>query len=244
MVAASLSNDNEITYNWVEMVFEAARKDYDITVEVRHIMDTAFPHLMTDASLEEVAVDEYIADISGSAFDVTLSPISISVINNGSKPLRLPLDNSKIPNTLLPAVEKCEGMISATDSASLAITKSSCLTGGIRNRSKLGSTRRRARRRWMKSKPTTTASVLLHIVLTIIGGVVYMGIETLWRGRTHWSMGVLCAYRYFGRGTGSPTALAANVGGLGDRDRTGAAGRAGGKPLARLECVGLFRHAL
>lgn len=33
--------------------------------------------------------------------------------------------------------------------------------------------------------------MLLHSVLGIIGGVVYMGIETLWRGHTHWSMGVL-----------------------------------------------------
>ena len=33
--------------------------------------------------------------------------------------------------------------------------------------------------------------LLLHIVLAVIGGVLYMGIETLWRGYTHWSMGVL-----------------------------------------------------
>ena len=33
--------------------------------------------------------------------------------------------------------------------------------------------------------------LLLHIVLAVIGGVVYMGLETLWRGYTHWSMGVL-----------------------------------------------------
>ena len=43
----------------------------------------------------------------------------------------------------------------------------------------------------MQSKSTTAASVLLHSVLGVIGGLVYMGIETLWRGYTHWSMGVL-----------------------------------------------------
>ena len=43
----------------------------------------------------------------------------------------------------------------------------------------------------MQSGSTTAASVLLHSVLGVIGGLVYMGIETLWRGYTHWSMGVL-----------------------------------------------------
>ena len=33
--------------------------------------------------------------------------------------------------------------------------------------------------------------LLLHIVLAVIGGVTYMGIETLWRGYSHWTMGVL-----------------------------------------------------
>ena len=33
--------------------------------------------------------------------------------------------------------------------------------------------------------------LLLHLVLAVIGGITYMGIETLWRGYTHWSMGVL-----------------------------------------------------
>lgn len=43
----------------------------------------------------------------------------------------------------------------------------------------------------MQSKSTTAASVLLHSALSVIGGLVYMGIEILWRGHTHWSMGVL-----------------------------------------------------
>ena len=43
----------------------------------------------------------------------------------------------------------------------------------------------------MQSKSTTAASLLLHSVLGVIGGVVYMGIETLWRGHSHWTMGVL-----------------------------------------------------
>lgn len=43
----------------------------------------------------------------------------------------------------------------------------------------------------MQSRSITAASVLLHSVLAVIGGLVYMGIEILWRGHTHWSMGVL-----------------------------------------------------
>ena len=43
----------------------------------------------------------------------------------------------------------------------------------------------------MQSRSTTAASLLLHSVLAVIGGLVYMGIEILWRGYTHWSMGVL-----------------------------------------------------
>ena len=38
---------------------------------------------------------------------------------------------------------------------------------------------------------TRCSSVLLHIALGVIGGLAYMGIEILWRGHTHWSMGVL-----------------------------------------------------
>lgn len=34
-------------------------------------------------------------------------------------------------------------------------------------------------------------NILLHSVLAVIGGLVYMGIEILWRGHTHWTMGVL-----------------------------------------------------
>ena len=33
--------------------------------------------------------------------------------------------------------------------------------------------------------------VLLHIPIALIGGLLYMGVELLWRGRTHWSMGLL-----------------------------------------------------
>ena len=43
----------------------------------------------------------------------------------------------------------------------------------------------------MQSKSTTEASVLLHSVMGVIGGITYMGIETLWRGHSHWTMGVL-----------------------------------------------------
>lgn len=43
----------------------------------------------------------------------------------------------------------------------------------------------------MQSKSTTAASVLLHSVLAVIGGFTYMWIELLWRGHSHWTMGVL-----------------------------------------------------
>lgn len=43
----------------------------------------------------------------------------------------------------------------------------------------------------MRSKSITAASVLLHSVMGVIGGITYMGIETLWRGHSHWTMGVL-----------------------------------------------------
>lgn len=33
--------------------------------------------------------------------------------------------------------------------------------------------------------------LLVHIPIAVIGGAVYMGIEILWRGHTHWTMGVL-----------------------------------------------------
>lgn len=33
--------------------------------------------------------------------------------------------------------------------------------------------------------------LLIHITIAVIGGLTYMGIEILWRGHTHWTMGVL-----------------------------------------------------
>ena len=30
-----------------------------------------------------------------------------------------------------------------------------------------------------------------NIILGLIGGALYMGIELLWRGRTHWTMGLV-----------------------------------------------------
>ena len=33
--------------------------------------------------------------------------------------------------------------------------------------------------------------LLAHIPIAVIGGLMYMGIEILWRGHTHWTMGVL-----------------------------------------------------
>ena len=43
----------------------------------------------------------------------------------------------------------------------------------------------------MKLTLTRCSSVLLHTLMGLFGGLVYMGIEILWRGHTHWSMGVL-----------------------------------------------------
>lgn len=43
----------------------------------------------------------------------------------------------------------------------------------------------------------TPKSVLEHLLFAVIGGWLYMAIEVMWRGYTHWSMGasrwrVLC----------------------------------------------------
>ena len=37
----------------------------------------------------------------------------------------------------------------------------------------------------------TPKSVLEHLLFAVIGGWLYMSIEVMWRGYTHWSMGVL-----------------------------------------------------
>lgn len=34
-------------------------------------------------------------------------------------------------------------------------------------------------------------SVILHTLMGVVGGLIYMGIEILWRGHTHWTMGVI-----------------------------------------------------
>lgn len=34
-------------------------------------------------------------------------------------------------------------------------------------------------------------SVLLHSIMGLVGGFIYMGIEILWRGHTHWTMGII-----------------------------------------------------
>ena len=34
-------------------------------------------------------------------------------------------------------------------------------------------------------------NILLHAGMGVLGGLVYMGIEILWRGHTHWTMGVV-----------------------------------------------------
>ena len=37
----------------------------------------------------------------------------------------------------------------------------------------------------------TPKSVLEHLLFAVIGGWLYMAIEVMWRGYTHWSMGIL-----------------------------------------------------
>lgn len=37
----------------------------------------------------------------------------------------------------------------------------------------------------------TGGQVLLHGLIAGVGGLAYMGVELLWRGSTHWTMGVL-----------------------------------------------------
>lgn len=32
-----------------------------------------------------------------------------------------------------------------------------------------------------------------HVIRWVIGGLAYMGLELIWRGRTHWTMGLLAA---------------------------------------------------
>lgn len=30
-----------------------------------------------------------------------------------------------------------------------------------------------------------------HVPIGVVGGLIYMGIEIIWRGYTHWTMGIL-----------------------------------------------------
>ena len=43
----------------------------------------------------------------------------------------------------------------------------------------------------MRCRLITARSLALHSGMAVLGGLAYMGIELLWRGRTHWTMGVL-----------------------------------------------------
>lgn len=52
-------------------------------LETVYIIDTVPPALETELSFEEVVVDAYTVTISGTASDVTASPVSVSVENNG-----------------------------------------------------------------------------------------------------------------------------------------------------------------
>lgn len=38
---------------------------------------------------------------------------------------------------------------------------------------------------------TRLYNAALHVLMGVFGGLVYMGIEILWRGHTHWTMGLL-----------------------------------------------------
>ena len=43
----------------------------------------------------------------------------------------------------------------------------------------------------MRCRLITARSLALHSGMAVLGGLAYMGVELLWRGRTHWTMGVL-----------------------------------------------------
>ena len=43
----------------------------------------------------------------------------------------------------------------------------------------------------MHDKQLVLKNILFHCIVAVFGGFVYMGVELLWRGHTHWTMGVL-----------------------------------------------------
>ena len=43
----------------------------------------------------------------------------------------------------------------------------------------------------MHDKQIVLKNILFHCIVAVFGGFVYMGVELLWRGHTHWTMGVL-----------------------------------------------------
>ena len=89
-------------------------------------------------------------------------------------------------------------------------------------------------------------SVVEHAVFGVLGGLVYMGIEVLWRGRSHPTMlllGGVC-FVVIGRlnerqGCAPPLWAQAVAGG----DAAGAGDGTDRKPVAGMECVGLQRYA-
>lgn len=38
---------------------------------------------------------------------------------------------------------------------------------------------------------SVSRKILQHIPIALVGGILYMAVELLWRGHTHWTMGVL-----------------------------------------------------
>ena len=80
----------------------------------------------------------------------------------------------------------------------------------------------------------TPKSVLEHLLFAVIGGWLYMAIEVMWRGYTHWSMGVLGGVCFVAVGLLNETASCLTNGtGRSDLYRAGAAGRSGAERLAR-----------
>ena len=43
----------------------------------------------------------------------------------------------------------------------------------------------------MHDKQLVLKNILFHCIVAVFGGFVYMGVELLWRGHTHWTMGIL-----------------------------------------------------
>lgn len=90
------------------------------TLETDYIIDTTPPVLDAALSFDEVVVDAYTVTISGAAADVTASPVSVSVENNGE-----PVETQGAPFEIIVPLNVGENHITvtATDAAGLTTSK-------------------------------------------------------------------------------------------------------------------------